>query len=682
MLLVKVGGGDVDLTAIADDLASLERPFVLLHGANKLRDKMGTALGKPPQVVESISGFTSVLSDDDAIDVMLASYAGIRNKRLVESLRQRGVNAIGLTGLDGGLVEGVQNEGIRIRRDGRKFLLRDQSGKPKRLNTSLLRTLLDDGYVPVLTVPIVGADGTALNTENDEVLALLARELNATHVVSLIEEVGLLSDPTDPESVVPEIDARDLLEWEGRVSGRMRRKIRALRSLFDGCDGAGPVYHLADGRAPAPVSAALAGAGTTVRCSQLSPDLDLEPADEPGASRDASADAGTGATENEQWVDRNAAYELDVYGKRGLAIISAKGSIVTDAAGRDYIDCVGGNGSLVLGHRHPVLEAAVAEQLGSVWCVPGALVTPVRTRFLERLHRALPEELDRTFLSNSGTESVEAALKIARAHTGRTDFVSCLRAFHGRTMGSLSVTFEKRYREPFGPLMGGVRRVRYNDVEALGAAIDDSVAAVVLELVQGEGGVHVADPEFLQAAREACDSRGPLLVFDEVQTGFGRTGRLFAFEHSGVVPDVLCLAKSIAGGLPLGATVVRKGIGLELGQHGSTFGGNPLSCAAAAATLDVLSAPDVIGGANRVGEAICGPTIERQLKVVKEVRRVGAMIGIQLRVPAKPYVHALMEKGVLALTAGRTVLRLLPPIVMSDDDAAGVGELLAEVLST
>ena len=667
MLLVKVGGGDIDLEAIADDLASIDRPFVLLHGANKLRDQLAHDLGTPPQVVESISGYTSVLSDDAAIDVMLASYAGIRNKRLVEALRRRDVNAIGLTGLDGGLVEGVRNRGIRVRQDGRKLLLRDNSGKPAGINGALLRLLLERGYTPVLTVPIAGEDGSALNTENDEVLALLAREVGATDVVSLIEEVGLLLDRDDPESLVREVPVEDLPEWEERVSGRMRRKIKALRSLFDGIDTGGPVFRLADGRVERPVTAALAGGGTVVRTAFQDAESAPVVPDEPAAANG--------------WLERNAAHELDVYGKRGISIVAAEGSVVTDESGRDYLDCIGGNGSLALGHRHPALHAALTDQLERVWCVPGAFVSPPRTRFLERLHEALPEELSRTFLSNSGTESVEAALKIARIHTGRSALVAALRGFHGRTLGALAVTAEKRYREPFEPLPGEVRRVRYNDPEALRAAVDDSVAAVVLEPVQGEGGVHPAGLDFLLAAREACDDSGALLVFDEVQTGFGRTGSLFAFEHSGVVPDVLCLAKSIAGGLPLGATVVREGINLELGLHGSTFGGNPLACAAARATLDVLLDTDALERAERVGELICAGLLEDRPEVVRDVRRVGAMIGIQLRVPARPYVQALMAEGVLALTAGRTVLRLLPPIVMSDEEASTVGAALLKVLT-
>ena len=669
MLLVKLGGGDVDLDAVAEDLAGLGRPFVLLHGANKLRDRLAADLGRPPEVVRSVSGYTSVLTDDDAMDVMLAAYAGIRNKRIVEALRRRGVDAIGLTGLDGGMVSGTRNRGIRVERDGRKLLLRDHSGKPRALNGDLLSGLLADGYTPVLTVPIAGEDGSALNTENDEILALLAAELRATEVVSLMDEAGLLDDPTDPSTLVPRLEAPELEAWEERVDGRMRRKMRALGTLFERSDVPDLVFHLGDGRVERPVSAALSGSGTTIRRGT--------PADTEIEGDGGVSSPGHGPS----WLERQAAHELDVYGKRGLTLVAARGARVTDDGGRSYLDCVGGNGSLALGHRHPALEAALADQARRVWTVPGAFVSPARTRFLEGLHAILPAELTRTFLSNSGTESVEAALKIARAHTGRGGFVAAERGFHGRTMGALSVTAGARYREPFAPLLPGVQRVPYDDVDALRAAVDGEVAAVVLEPVQGEGGVRIPSPGFLRDVRAVCDEAGALLVLDEVQTGFGRTGKLFAFEHSGVVPDVLCLAKSIAGGLPLGATVVRDGIDLPLGTHGSTFGGNPLACAVASATLDVLSEPGLLKGVERLGGIICDPVVEAAPRVVREVRRVGLMIGIELRVPVRPYLAALQDRNVLALSAGRTVLRLLPPLNLTLDEASEIAATLLEVLS-
>jgi acetylornithine/LysW-gamma-L-lysine aminotransferase len=662
MLVVKVGGGHLDLEGIADDLAGIGRPFVLIHGANRLRDELAVALGRPPEVVESLSGYTSVLSDDHAIDVLLAAYAGIRNKRLVEALRRAGVNALGLTGLDGGVVRGQRNQGIRTIRGGRKMLLRDHSGKPRSVDGATLRALLGRGFTPVLTVPIAGEDGSALNSENDDVLALVVAELDALEVVSLIEAPGLLADPDDPASLVPELDPTELEAWEARVEGRMRRKIRSVRSLFELSRSPGVRFHLSDGRLDRPVSSALAGAGTLI-------------------AREGEHRAASAASDSRGWLVRQARHELDVYGKRGLALVWGEGARVRDADGREYIDCIGGHGSLALGHRHPALVAALEEQTSRIWFVPGSCGSPPRTRFLERLHGVLPDELAHTFLSNSGTESVEAALKIARAHTGRAGFVSATRGFHGRTTGALSITAEARYREPFEPLLGEVRRVPFNQAAALEEAVDEQVAAVVLEPVQGEGGVHVAEAAFLRTARHVCDATGALLVLDEVQTGFGRTGRLFAFEHTGVVPDVLCLAKSIAGGLPLGATVVRRGIELPMGAHGSTFGGNPIACAVARATLDTLLDGDVLAQVEGKGQRLAEHVRAAGPNVVREVRQIGLMVGVQLRVRVRPYVQRLQDRGVLALAAGSSVLRLLPPLVISDEDIQRIAATLVEVLS-
>ena len=666
MLIVKLGGGEVDLDAFARDAVALDRPMIILHGANRLRDQLAQELGRPPRVVESISGYSSVLSDDSAIDLLMASYAGVRNKRLVEALRRAGVNALGLSGLDGGLIQGERTRGIRVRENGRKRMLRDQSGKPRTINRSLLLGLLDDGYVPVLTVPIAAEDGGALNTENDDVLALLAAELAATEVVSLIEAPGLLRDVTDSGSLVPVLDAGELMEWEGRVTGRMRRKIRAMRTLFERMSP-GPRFYLADGRSEQPISSALAGAGTLVTAS-------------PEAGTNGRGDEAEAPESSATWLERQACHELDVYGKRGITLSEGRGARVRDVEGREYLDAIGGHGALPLGHGHPALKEAFRAQSERMWFTPGAFGCPARVEFLERLHEALPGELDRTFLSNSGTEAVEAAMKIARVHTGRSDFVAAVRGFHGRTLGALSLTFEARYRDPFGPWASEVRRVPFNREEALVEAVDSGAAAVVLEPVQGEGGVHVATRSFLETARQVCDETGALLIFDEVQTGFGRTGALFAFEHSGVVPDVLCLAKGIAGGLPFGATVVRRGVGLPVGLHGSTFGGNPVAAAVAAATLDVLADGTLIRGAEEKGRTIADRIRAAELSTVREVRQIGLMVGIQLRRPVRPYLAELQRRGVLALAAGKTVLRLLPPLVLTQEDAAELADTLVAAL--
>lgn len=262
MVLVKIGGGAaINLDGAAADIAALDGPVVVVHGANALRDRLAAELGREKRVVTSVSGYASVYSDESAIDLLLMAYAGLQNKRIVESLQRHGRNAVGLTGLDGRAVSGARNKGIRVREGDKTLLLRDLSGRPSAVNEPLLRLLLDNGYTPVLTVPLVDEQGWAINSENDEVVALLERVLKASHVVELIEAPGLLRNPSDPASVIGALEASELARLEEQAEGRFKRKLLALRRLFD---SASPTVILADGRVAHPVADALAGGGTRI----------------------------------------------------------------------------------------------------------------------------------------------------------------------------------------------------------------------------------------------------------------------------------------------------------------------------------------------------------------------------------------------------------------------------------
>ncbi len=361
-------------------------------------------------------------------------------------------------------------------------------------------------------------------------------------------------------------------------------------------------------------------------------------------------------------------------GRARRTIVRAEGARLWDDAGRSFVDLGATHGAGSLGAAHPAIAAAVAEQARTLLYLGTGYRSPVRDAFLEALLRRLPDRFARVFLSNSGTEAVEAAIKIARSATGRPGVVAAMRGFHGRTLGALSATWRRELRAPFEPLVPGVIHVPFNDVAALDAAVGPGTALVILEPVQGEGGVHVASPEFLRAARSVADRTGALLAFDEVQTGIARTGRLFAFEHFGVVPDLLLLAKSLAGGVPIGATVTTAEVEARFrGSHHSTFGGNPLACAAGLAALEVVDREGLVARADRMGRvaqrALAGLPTER----VREVRGLGALLGVELRERVSPYLAALEDRGYLALPAGATVLRLLPPLVLSDADwAAGL----------
>jgi LysW-gamma-L-lysine/LysW-L-ornithine aminotransferase len=365
-----------------------------------------------------------------------------------------------------------------------------------------------------------------------------------------------------------------------------------------------------------------------------------------------------------------------------LTIVRGEGAVLWDDGGRRYVDLGATHGAGSLGAANPDIARAVRAQSETLLYLGSGYANPVRTQFLEKLLGLLPPSFGRVFLSNSGTEAVEAGIKIARSATHRTKVVAAMRGFHGRTMGALSATWRRELREPFEPLVPGFHHVPFNDATALEAAVDETTALVLLEPVQGEGGVHVASSDYLRAARAAADRSGALLAFDEVQTGVARTGRLFAFERWGVVPDLLLLAKSLAGGVPIGATVTSAAIEERFqGTHHSTFGGNPLACAAGIAALDFTVREHLAERAERLGEVARAKLTTLPPETVREVRGLGLLIGVELREKVAPYLAALERRGFLAISAGATVLRLLPPLVISDDDWAAALEAISEVVA-
>jgi len=390
----------------------------------------------------------------------------------------------------------------------------------------------------------------------------------------------------------------------------------------------------------------------------------------------------------EDWrtlLEAEKSLDTGVYTKHDLLLVRGQGARVWDAEGHEYIDCVGGYGVANLGHANPEVVAAIKKQAETLLSTPQTLPTPMRGEFYRTLVSLLPPELNRVFPTNSGTEANEAAIKFAWAHTKRRKLVAAMRGFSGRTLGSLSVTWEPKYREPFMPLLGPVEFIPYNDVEALRRAVDEETAAVILEPVQGEGGVRPATPEFLQAAREVTWEKGALLILDEIQTGMGRTGRRFAFEHYGVVPDILTLAKALGGGVPIGAAVMREEVARSMpkGGHGTTFGGNPLAMAAGVAALRYLERTRLWERAAELGPWFMEKLREIPSPKVREVRGLGLMVGLELKEKAAPYIERLeKEHRVLTLQAGPTVIRFLPPLVIEKADLERVVEAVRAVLTS
>lgn len=379
------------------------------------------------------------------------------------------------------------------------------------------------------------------------------------------------------------------------------------------------------------------------------------------------------------WIEMEQAYAFEVFPKRDLVITRGKGASLWDDQGNEFIDCTAGIGVANVGHANPEVVEAIHAQAQKLITCPGIFYNDTRARLMRKLVQIAPTNLAHVFLCNSGTEAMEAALKFARLTTGKNGFISAMRGFHGRSMGALSATF--KYRDEFEPLIPGHTFVAYGNLQKLEAAITPETAAIILELVQGEGGVRPAPSDYVTGVRELCDLHDLLFIVDEVQTGFGRTGKMFASQTYQIEPDMMTLAKGIAGGVPMGATLCNERIASAMGKHGSTFGGNPLACAAAEATIDYLLDQGLADRAALLGSAFADRFMSELPPIVREVRHLGLMIGIELKTRARPYLEMLMRRGVLALPAGPTVIRLLPPLVITEQKLFQACDILLDVLN-
>ena len=378
-------------------------------------------------------------------------------------------------------------------------------------------------------------------------------------------------------------------------------------------------------------------------------------------------------------------YLGNLYQRFPVTIEKGLGSHVWDTDNNEYIDCMGGYGVALVGHRNERVVNAIKSQIEKVITVHSSFYNKTREEFLQTLIGIAPAGLSQVHLNNSGAESVEAGIKFARKFTGRKGMVAMKGSYHGKSMGALSLTFNPKYRESFKPLVEKVTFSPYGDIDALQTAVDKDTAFVILEPIQGESGIHVPPDGFLQDVRKICDENESLLVFDEIQSGLGRTGRMWASEHWETIPDIMCLAKGIAGGVPMGVTLVRPDIlsVMKKGEHSSTFGGNPLACAAGTATLQALTQDGLIENAKNMGEKFFRGLndLKSKHKIIREVRGRGLMIGVELKFDVKDILMEGIKKGLLLLYSGRNILRLLPPLVISDEDVTKSLQILDELLT-
>lgn len=371
---------------------------------------------------------------------------------------------------------------------------------------------------------------------------------------------------------------------------------------------------------------------------------------------------------------------LPTYQRYGIKVVRGRGSRVWDDKGKEYIDFMMGFGVGILGHSHPAVVNAIKSQLESIYICHGSLYVEARERFLEALFRVVPPHLSRAFLSNSGAESVELALKLARKYTGRKGFIAFTNSYHGKTYGALSVTYSEKYRDGFGPFLEPVKFLKYGDAKALDEVDFSEYAGVIVEPIQGEAGIIVPPDDFLPALEDRARAKGALLIVDEVQSGMGRTGKWWAHQHWGIEPDIMTAGKGIGGGIPMGATIVREEIAsvMKVGEHSSTMGGNPLASAAGEATIRAVEG--LLDNVRARGEELMRELSKMDTRLVREVRGKGLMIGVDLRVRFKDALFEMLNLGLIPLYSGLTTIRFLPPYIIDERDVSEAVEITENAL--
>jgi acetylornithine/LysW-gamma-L-lysine aminotransferase len=372
------------------------------------------------------------------------------------------------------------------------------------------------------------------------------------------------------------------------------------------------------------------------------------------------------------------------YARKPVTIVHGSGALLYDDLEREYIDCTGAYGACIVGHAHPKVVEAISEQAKKLIACHGSIYNDARASFVSKLSTLLPNELNRIFLSNSGAEAVECAIKVARKSTGRRKIVAIKGAFHGKTHGALSATWDAKYRKNFEPLVPDFLHLPFDNTENAKESITNDTAAVFVEPVQGEGGIRVPSREWIGLLSDLIHDAGGLLVVDEIQSGFGRTGKMFASEHVGIRPDLVCLGKGVASGLPIGITAAADATmsSLSTGEHTTTFGGNPVVCAAGSATLDVLLEERLVENAAKIGAHFKTglQDLMSKRRIVREVRGLGLMLAVETRFDVHQILTNALNEGVLMLDAGRNVLRFLPPLCIREDQVDRVLAVLAKTL--
>jgi acetylornithine/N-succinyldiaminopimelate aminotransferase len=649
-VLIKFGGnalsGEGDLDRFAQDIASLSssgfRP-ILVHGGGPEISQEMERRGLP---VRKVAGLR--VTDQAALDIADQVLTRI-NREIVEALQRAGVKAVGMPGSQEGSVVACKMPPVRtIDEHGQEVLVDlEMVGQVGAVEGRFIESVLSSEAVPVIYPICADPQGIRYNVNADTLAAHVARAIGAKEMVLVTDVPGLL---TSGKELIPSVTLREIdsLIASGTITEGMVPKVDACRTALS---YGVRVVHIIGGKEPHALARKLLQ-GERIGTRVVSAGID-------------------------EVKELDHRYLFQNYGRQDLCFERGEGEFLYDLAGRRYIDLVAGIAVNSLGYAHPAVVAAVCEQVARLTHVSNLYFVREQAEAAEALASIVPRPLGTTLFCNSGAEANEAALKLAVKATGRERVVSTHNSFHGRTSSSLAATGQPKYRLGFEPLLSNAFDfIDYGRVEQLKSSIHANTAAFICEPIQGEGGIIPAGQEFFHTARDLCDEKGALFIVDEVQTGMGRTGRWFGFQHYGVVPDIITLAKALGNGYPIGACMSTPEIAATFkpGMHGTTFGGNPLGCVVARTVIETMKRDRLVERSAEVGrrwaQDLRGMVIGAGK--VTDVRGQGLMIGLEMGEDAKSFQSFALENGILVNVCAGRVVRLVPPLIISE---SSVGEL-------
>ena len=650
MKILKIGGSQVDdstfLKLLASAIVNNDTPTAIVHGGGNDIADLQHRLGIETEHVEGLR-----VTDPASLEVAEMILSGIINKKLVSGLIAAGVDALGISGIDRGL--------FRCIKKAHPSVDLGLVGEIKDVRSEVVHDLAQNNITPVISPISLGIDGKHYNVNADEAAAALAVAVKAEKLFFVSNVPGIIQD----KSVITTINSAEAIELIDKKvikSGMVPKILSAIQAVTNGVQQ----VRIVDPNGLSKDS------GTTI------------------ISNGSPNEISNALKEPSDVVAAEAKFVVSTYARPLPVFTHGKGAYLFDAEGRRYLDFTAGIAVTALGHSDKEWVEAVSKQAGKLTHVSNLYHTVPHVELAQKLIEN--SFADRVYFCNSGTEANEAAFKFARKWARakhdpheKTGIVAFEGSFHGRTTGSLAATSKSKYRSPFEPLMPGINFATLNDIASAKKAITNETCAVIVEPIQGEGGVHPASKVFLSELRGLCDQHQALLIFDEVQCGLARTGNLWAYQNSGVQPDIMTLAKPLAGGLPIGATLVTEDVAqtIQPGDHGSTFAAGPLVCKAAQVVFDRVSQPDFISNVSKTGKYLKQRLMELEPQQLVEIRGSGLLIGAQFACAIDPLIQAAAERGLLLISAGENILRLCPPLIITMEQVDEAIAIIDESIS-